>query len=164
MLIQHTVESFICSCEDMQLSKRDISAQQDIYNSQLNEVFESIKDYIVAHYRLNSRTDSKYWCDNRENKNNSARLKALLSAWSTPGGDFEAELHRHNAELTYFAPSWYCLFSGKGHFPTSLNKPSAKTKVAPTTEIIKYCHQVSQQFYNHNEQLEKVYGERLDLL
>jgi hypothetical protein len=160
MLIQHTVESFISSYEEMQLSKRDILAQQDIYNDQLNEVFESIKDYIVAHYRLNSRTDSQYWCDNRANKNNSVRLNALLLAWKTPGGDFEAELRRHNAELTYFAPSWYCLFAGKGHFPTSLNKPSKNTKVAPATEIIKYCHQVSQQFYHHNEQLKKVYGKR----
>lgn len=160
MLIQHTVESFISSYEDMQTAKREVIAQQGIYNNQLNEVFESIKDYIVAHYRLNSRTDSQYWCDNRENKNNSARLTALLSAWHTPGGDFEAELHRHNAELTYFAPSWYCLFSGKGHFPTSLNKPSPNTKVAPVAEIINYCQQVSQQFYNHNEQLAKVYDER----
>lgn len=160
MLIQHTVESFINSYEDMQAAKREVIAQQDTYNNQLNEVFESIKDYIVAHYRLNSRTDSQYWCDNRESKNNSTRLTALLSAWHTPGGDFEAELHRHNAELTYFAPSWYCLFSGKGHFPTSLNKPSPNTKVAPVAEIIKYCQQVSQQFYNHNEQLAKVYNER----
>lgn len=160
MLIQHTVESFISTYEDMLINKQEVLAQQDIYNSQLNEVFESIKDYIVAHYRLNSRTDSQYWCDNRENSNNSARLNALLSAWHTPGGDFEAELRRHNAELTYFAPSWYCLFAGKGHFPASLNKPSSNIKVAPTAEIIKYCQHVSQQFYNHNEQLESVYGSR----
>ncbi|KGJ90437.1 tryptophan halogenase family protein [Colwellia psychrerythraea] len=160
MLIQHTVESFIGDYQDMFAKKRDLCVQQDIYNSQLNKVFESIKDYIVAHYRLNSRTDSQYWRDNRENKNNSARLNALLSAWHTQGADFEAELHNHNAELTYFAPSWYCLFAGKGHFPASLNKPSANTKVAPTAEIIKYCQHVSQQFYNHNEQLEKVYGNR----
>lgn len=158
MLIQHTVESFISSYEDMFTNKRETPIQQDIYNTQLNEVFESIKDYIVAHYRLNSRTDSQYWYDNRENKNNSVRLNALLSAWHTQGEDFEAALNRHNAELTYFAPSWYCLFAGKGHFPASLTKPSSSTKIAPTTEIIKYCQQVSQQFYSHNEQLKNVYG------
>jgi hypothetical protein len=160
MLIQHTVESFIDSYEDMLTNKLEIPIQQGIYNTQLNEVFESIKDYIVAHYRLNSRTDSQYWCDNRENKNNSVRLNALLSTWHTQGGDFEAALNHHNAELTYFAPSWYCLFAGKGHFPASLTTPSASTKIAPTTEIIKYCQQVSQQFYSHNVQLKKVYGSR----
>ena len=160
MLIQHTVESFIQRYEDMAISQSALITQQATYNTQLNEVFESIKDYIVAHYRLNSRTDSQYWCDNRENTNNSTRLNALITAWHTKGGNFEAELDKHNAEITYFAPSWYCLFAGKGHFPASLTEPTSDIKVAPTSDIKKYCEQVSKQFYSHNQQLEKVYGDK----
>jgi fructosamine-3-kinase len=82
-----------------------------------------------------------------------------LTTWRTPGGDFEAELKKHDAEITYLAPSWYCLFAGKGDFPTQLIAPSTDMQVAPRDDIIKYCQQVSQNFDSHKKQLALVYGD-----
>jgi len=158
MLIQHTVESFINDFEAMTATNISLAQQQNSYNLALNEVFDSVKDYIVAHYRLNSRTDSDYWCDNRNNTNHSARLTALINSWDQADGDFDTELTRHNAELTYFAPSWYCLFAGKGRFPDKLNAVPASTKVAPSADIKKYCQSVSKHFTDHQQQLKDTYG------
>lgn len=160
MLIQHTVESFITASNAENPSQLSLEEQQGIYNSKLNEVFDSVKDYIVAHYRLNTRTDSDYWCDNRNNINNSPRLSALLNSWDQADGDFEAALKRHNAELTYFVPSWYCLFAGKKRFPERLSSASETTKVAPTADIEKYCQTVSQHFIDHQQQLKSLYADK----
>ncbi len=159
MLIQFTVEAFINSYQEMLTTNTALVQQQSLFNTKLNNTFENIRDYIVAHYRLNSRVDSQYWQDNRNNKNNSPRLEALLTAWRTPNGDFEAELKKHDAEITYLAPSWYCLFAGKGDFPKNLKAPSSNMQVAPTGDIIKYCQQVSKVFESHVKQLELVYGD-----
>jgi hypothetical protein len=159
MLIQFTVEAFINSYQDMKSTNIALEKQQHLFNSKLNNTFENIKDYIVAHYRLNSRVDSQYWLDNRTNQHNSTRLEALLKVWRTPDGDFEAELKKHDAEITYLAPSWYCLFAGKGDFPKQLKTPPKNMQVAPTNDIIKYCQEVSQIFDSHKKQLELVYGD-----
>lgn len=160
MLIQHTVESFISYFDNMLSENKPLMVQQESYNTNLNEVFDSIKDYIVAHYRLNTRTDSQYWCDNRDNTEHSARLTALFNSWDKADGDFEAELTKHNAELTYFTPSWYCLFAGKNRFPKHLSPVTAITKVAPTTEIKSYCLKVSEHFIDHQHQLKTIYGKK----
>jgi tryptophan 6-halogenase len=78
-----------------------------------------VRDYVVAHYRLNTREDTDYWRANRANPHISGRLASLLDAWDR-GGDFEAELERHGAALMYLRPSWYCLFAGMGRFPAGL--------------------------------------------
>ena len=160
MLMQHTVESFINDYQLMLKDNTSLKVQQTSYNTNLNQVFDSIKDYIVAHYKLNTRTDSQYWCDNRNNNNHSPRLAALLKSWDQADGDFEAELTRHNAELTYLAPSWYCLFAGKGRFPEMLTPVTTNTPVAPYLDIEKYCIAVSEHFNNHQQQLKAIYGNK----
>lgn len=159
MLIQHTVESFITHYEESLTNQTPLEVLQQEYNTKLNEVFDSVKDYIVAHYRLNTRTDSDYWCDNRNNINNSPRLSALLNSWDQADGDFEAALKRHNAELTYFVPSWYCLFAGKERFPEKLES-AVNTKAAPSKDIEKYCQTVSEHFIDHQQQLKSLYADK----
>ena len=43
------------------------------YNKEISERFERVRDYIVAHYKLNTRQDSVYWKENRENMHLSNR-------------------------------------------------------------------------------------------
>ncbi|MGB0937710.1 MAG: tryptophan halogenase family protein [Colwellia sp.] len=160
MLIQHTVENFINSFDEMITESTYLERQQDTFNNYINEVFENIKDYIVAHYRVNSRTDSQYWIDNRNNTNISTRLTALLAAWDLGGEHFEAALDEHQAELTYFAPSWYCLFAGKGRFPEILTKPKPDTIIAPSEQVFDYCQKVKEHFIDHRLQLKSLYGEQ----
>ena len=132
--------------------------KQQKFNHYINNLFDKIKDYIVAHYKLNSRHDSQYWIDNRENSNISDTLASLLATWDQTEGDFEAALKEHQSELVYFSPSWYCLLAGKGRFPEQLSPTPSNIKVAPEQEIIKFCQTISQYFLSHQEQLSKLYG------
>ncbi|WP_457391879.1 tryptophan halogenase family protein [Roseateles sp. P5_E1] len=123
MLIQLSVEQFIAAMEGGEFERR----QQDAFNRRVSEMFEGVRDYVVAHYQLNTRRDTDYWRANRANKNISDRLASLLDVWDR-GGDFEAELERHGAKLMYLRPSWYCLFAGMGRFPAELRAaPQAVT-------------------------------------
>ncbi len=115
MLIQLSVEQFIAALEGDGFGR----GRQAAYNQCVNAMFEGVRDYVVAHYQLNTRRDSDYWRANRANRNISERLISLLDVWDR-GGDFEAELERHGAGLMYLRPSWYCLFAGMGRFPAEL--------------------------------------------
>jgi glycine/D-amino acid oxidase-like deaminating enzyme len=115
MLIQLSVEQFIADFENDGFGR----ARQAAYNERVNAMFEGVRDYVVAHYQLNTRRDTDYWLANRANRNISDRLASLLDIWDR-GGDFEAELERHGAGLMYLRPSWYCLFAGMGRFPAEL--------------------------------------------
>ena len=61
----------------------------------MNKNFEGIRDYIVLHYKTNSRIDTQYWIDNRENQNLSDNLKEMLNVWYGIE-DLEAALTRLN--------------------------------------------------------------------
>lgn len=111
-IVQATVEGFIETFE-----KGDSTSQYaDELNYSLAERIEGIRDYIVAHYRMNQRQDSAYWRDNARNDALSDNLKALMTAWFT-GADLTTEIHRLGISRYYSALSWHCLFAGKGAFP-----------------------------------------------
>ena len=48
---------------------------REAFNEQMNANFEGIRDYIVLHYKTNSRSDSQYWIDNRDNQKISENMK-----------------------------------------------------------------------------------------
>lgn len=91
---------------------------RDAFNHASAQRYESIRDYIVGHYRLSQRSDSDYWRENAANQNLSDNLKAMITAWFT-----HDDIGAANAE-TYVAPaysqsSWHCLFAGYGSFPAA---------------------------------------------
>ncbi len=101
MLIQFSVERFIDMMEQGEFSRR----HQARFNQRINQMFEGVRDYVVAHYQLNTRKDSDYWRANRAHRHISDRLASILEVWDQ-GGDFEAELTRHGEALMYIRPSW----------------------------------------------------------
>ncbi|HEY9107582.1 MAG TPA: tryptophan halogenase family protein [Roseateles sp.] len=132
MLIQLSVEQFIAALEDDGFGR----ACQAAYNKRVNAMFEGVRDYVVAHYQLNTRRDTDYWRANRANRNISDRLANLLDVWDR-GGDFEAELERHDDALMYLRPSWYCLFAGMGRFPAELRPAPASIDARAARSIIR---------------------------
>ncbi len=56
---------------------------RDQFNADVAARYDAIRDYIVAHYRLNQRRDTAYWRDNAANQHLSDGLKAMLTAWFT---------------------------------------------------------------------------------
>ena len=56
-------------------------AAHDRFNQRVNEHFEGTRDYIVTHYKTNSRKDTDYWRANAANLNISEPLKACYNRW-----------------------------------------------------------------------------------
>lgn len=111
-LVQATVEGFIAAYQAGGFTAR----HRDVFNIQIARRYEGIRDYIVAHYRLNQRNDTSYWRDNATNQALSDSLKSLFTCWFT-GGDLVAEIERQEIGGYYAPLSWHCLFAGYGTFP-----------------------------------------------
>jgi tryptophan 6-halogenase len=145
MLIQLGVQQFIADLESDGFGR----GRQAAYNERVNAMFEGVRDYVVAHYQLNTRRDTDYWRANRANRNISERLASLLEVWDR-GGDFEAELERHGASLMYLRPSWYCLFAGMGRFPAELR---AAPQAITAAQARQRLHQLARTFGSHRGHL-----------
>jgi hypothetical protein len=101
------------------------------FNEKVNAQFEGTRDYIVTHYKTNTRTDTPYWRDNAANTALSDPLRLLLGGWmaSKPivGGIRQGQIGRG-----YPTVSWYCLLAGMGLFPADANLR------APTAQEAQY--------------------------
>lgn len=153
MTTQATLENIIAYLgQAPQLSE----ALQKNYNSHVNNMIEGIRDYIVAHFRVNSRDDTDYWRACRMQSQPSDALASLLKVWDS-GGDFLAELYRQGGRQIYDARSWYCLLSGYGRLPGD----GAGTEQYPKGATLGYQDFIRQQgqvFQNHRTQLDKLYA------
>ena len=109
-IVQATVEGFIAAHD------RGGEAERAAFNARIAARYDGIRDYIVAHYRLNQRTDTAYWRDNAANAHLSDSLKGVMTAWFT-GADLAAEVDAQGI-AGYYAPiSWGALLAGYGTFP-----------------------------------------------
>ena len=102
------------------------SAHRDRFNQRIAAKYEGIRDYIVAHYRLNQRSDTQYWRDNAANDALSEYLKGMITAWFTHEDLREVNLRQHDGNPHYASMSWHALFAGYGTFP-----PEAKMVPTP---------------------------------
>lgn len=90
-------------------------------------MFDGIRDYIVAHYYLNTRNDSPYWQACRNDIRVPENLTLLVNAWDGKG-QFEDALESIDEQLVYLRPSWYCILAGMGRFKSeavNLSDPGA---------------------------------------
>lgn len=111
--IQQTAAIFAKAYQDGEFT----AELRDQVNKRLVDMFDGIKDYIVAHYKTSSRQDTLYWRDNQEGLNEiSPSLKQLLSCWYS-GKDLKQEIFNQNIAQFYTPMSWYSLLSGMGLFP-----------------------------------------------
>jgi tryptophan 6-halogenase len=114
-LVQQTAEIFVEAYE-----KGNFSMQyRDAFNERITEYFEGTRDYIVTHYKTNSRTDTDYWRENsRDQTQVSDVMKVLYAAWMS-AKDIADEVKRLGIGQYYPAPSWYCILAGMGIFPNA---------------------------------------------
>jgi len=134
----------------------DLSCNSSVaFKYKINKIFDGIKNYIVTHYKTNSRSDTEYWIQNRENKNISNQLEQILDTWDK-GGDLLAEL-RSQADFQVYSPtSWYCLLAGVGRFPRNLKKPKKKFIVYDHKESAKLCKKITDEFPDHKTTIENL--------
>ena len=117
MLVQYALHSFIEHWDGTPIS----NAKQEIYNTEINRMFDGVRDYIAAHYLLNDRVDTDYWKACREQMVIPDTLSFLLEAWDSDAC-FEQALNQVDNNLVYLRPSWYCILAGMNRFKnTSTN-------------------------------------------
>ena len=114
--VYSTIEQFSQALEEGNFSGKN----RDEFNARMNANFEGVRDYIVLHYKTNSRSDSQYWMDNRENQKISDNLRAMIECWYAIEDTQEA-LTRLNIGSYYSQRSWTCLLAGVGVFPKQEN-------------------------------------------
>ena len=146
MIVQDTIENFIERFAGGDFTDR----HRDLFNDKVNRIFDSIKDYIFMHYKLNTRSDTAYWVDARENDTLSDSVRQILDVWDK-GGDLLAELQRQGQQLAYSPTSWFCILAGMGRFPRNPRKAKKKLQFNDPQEIKRYCEKIARNFPDHRE-------------
>ena len=116
LFVQRTAVSFVDALEKGDLGETARTA----FNNAVNAQFEGTRDYIVTHYKTNTRTDTDYWRANASNTALSDPLRMLLGAWLAskpivPG------INKGTFGKGYPTVSWYALLAGVGLFPDDAN-------------------------------------------
>ena len=111
-LVLGTVEQFIRHYREGDCTDRHRAA----FNTVAAERMDGVRDYIVAHYKLNTRTDTDYWRVNAANEALSDPLLHILDRWFRRG-DVAEELARQGQRSHFGTLSWHCLLAGYGAFP-----------------------------------------------
>ncbi len=154
-IVQATVEGFMDAFETGGFADSGAAA----FNAEIAARYEGIRDYIVAHYRMNGRTDTDYWRANAANQHLSDSLKAVMSCWFT-GGDLTAEIARQDIAKYYPALSWHCLLSGYGTYPddAKMRPPEAELALADMAKIDAFVSGCAQNFPRHDDALARLKG------
>jgi len=149
LLVQIAIELFMERYETGDFG----AAYRDEYNRKVHERFERVRDYIVAHYKLNTRTDSEYWKANRDNMELSGSLRHILDVWYRRG-DLGAEIQRQNIESHFGTLSWHCLLSGYGAYPPLAPNQPNKGDLYKDNDVQKLLAGCALNFSSHKENLD----------
>lgn len=91
---------------------------QQRYNQIIECSFDGVVDYIMAHYRMNSRRDTDYWRDNAANQNITPSFMAIVQSWlGSSQHNLADELKKYDIGSVFPLVSWQILFAGYGVFP-----------------------------------------------
>ena len=149
-LVCNTVYDFIATVDKNGVA----GAGRDEFNARVNDSFEMVRDYIVAHYILNTRDDTDYWRQNAANRNVPARLQQILEIWKS-GQSLSQEMERQQVRSTYTPMSWACLLAGYGFFPETRQVQGAEqyTRQVDMGEIDDFIRRCALNFRSQNDQL-----------
>lgn len=132
-------------------------AAQDRFNQSINEHFEGTRDYIVTHYKTNSRADSEYWRANSANQNISEPLQRLYATW-TAGKSIAPGINEQLIGKSYPIVSWYSIMAGMGIFPDvrKLRPPTAAEGKFSMAEIDDLLERSATHYGDHRAVLENI--------
>ncbi len=145
-IVQATVEGFIEAFAAGNFTNRDAER----FNTEIAARYEGIRDYIVAHYRMNQRTDTDYWRANAANQNLSDSLKGVMTCWFQ-GGDLCAEIAAQDIGRYYPSLSWHCLLGGYGTYPddAKLKPPESDLALADMAKVDAFIAGCARNFPAH---------------
>ena len=153
LFIQQTATAFVDCLEQGDLS----DAAQARFNARVNEHFEGTRDYIVTHYKTNSRSDTEYWRANAANLNLSEPLKQLLNLWMS-GNSIAPAVRKQTLGRGYPVFSWYSIMAGMGIFPDAkdLHPPTAQEVTYGVAEIDNLLERSAANYRDHREVLSNI--------
>jgi hypothetical protein len=153
LFIQQTAAAFVQCLEQGDMS----DAAHETFNARVNEHFEGTRDYIVTHYKTNSRTDTEYWRANAANLNLSEPLKQLLSLWMS-GRGIAPPVRQQELGKGYPVFSWYSIMAGMGIFPDpdTLHAPQGAEGRYRLSDIDNLLDRSEANYRDHREVLENI--------
>ncbi len=140
-LVQVSIETFI----DEIIAGNFSNKFRQRYNENIHYRFERVRDYIVAHYKLNTRQDSQYWIDNRENEHLSESLMTILDAWFT-NKDMHTEITRQNLSYHFDSNSWNAMLAGYGTFPALAKRQPKVGDLYKETKVQSFLERCASNF------------------
>jgi 2-polyprenyl-6-methoxyphenol hydroxylase-like FAD-dependent oxidoreductase len=152
-MVQETVARFIEAA-----NKGNFTDQyRDEFNERISKRFDAVRDYIVCHYRISTRSDTDYWLDAGSNEKISSSLRELLTAWMS-GKNITDELERQNLDAYFPSVSWNCLLAGKGIYPTpeQVRPGNEMAHKYDLDKIATYLQGCALNFKSHRDQLDAV--------
>src|SRR2546430_13481761 len=159
LFIQRTAATFVEFLE-----QGDLSGQaHERFNQRVNEHFEGTRDYIVTHYKTNTRQDTEYWRANSANLNLSDDLKKLYSLWMA-GESIAPAVGQQVLGKGYPVFSWYSIMAGMGIFPdpADLRPPTSPEARYRMSEIDNLLERSSVNFPDHRDALAHIAPRRTD--
>jgi len=159
LFIQQTAATFVDFLERGDLSDR----AHEAFNQQVNDHFEGTRDYIVTHYKTNTRQDTEYWRANAANLNLSDNLKKLYSVWMA-GKSIASAVRQQVLGRGYPVFSWYALMAGMGIFPDSraLRPPTPQEACYNMAEIDNLLDRSCANYPDHADALAAIVPRRTD--
>jgi 2-polyprenyl-6-methoxyphenol hydroxylase-like FAD-dependent oxidoreductase len=159
LFIQQTATTFVEFLEQGDLSE----AAHERFNQRVNEHFEGTRDYIVTHYKTNTRTDTEYWRANAANLNLSDDLKKLYALWME-GKSIAPVVGQQLLGKGYPVFSWYSIMAGMGIFPDrqQLRRPSAHEARFSVVEIDNLLSRSAANYPDHREALGHILPRRTE--
>jgi 2-polyprenyl-6-methoxyphenol hydroxylase-like FAD-dependent oxidoreductase len=159
LFIQQTAAQFVEFLEQGDMSE----AAQERFNARVNEHFEGTRDYIVTHYKTNTRQDTEYWRANAANLNLSDDLKKLYSLWMA-GKSIAPAVRQQALGKGYPVFSWYSIMAGMGIFPDAheLREPSAEEARFSMAEIDNLMTRSCANYPDHRDALGHIAPRRTD--
>jgi hypothetical protein len=153
LFVQRTAEMLVAVLEKGDL---DEGARKQ-FNDTLNARVEGTRDYIVTHFKTNTRTDTDYWRANAANTHLSAPLQQLLRTWlaSKP---ITAGIAKGTFGRGYPIMSWYSLLAGVGLFPDrrEMRAPTQQEARYSMAEIDTLLDRSAMNFPDHREFLRAI--------
>ena len=153
LFIQQTAATFVEFLERGDLSE----AAHERFNARVNDHFEGTRDYIVTHYKTNSRNDTEYWRANAANRNLSDPLKQLLNLWMS-GKSIAPPVKQQVLGRGYPVFSWYAIMAGMGIFPdpTALRAPNGNESAYRVADIDDLLERSAANYPDHRQALRHI--------
>ena len=159
LFIQKTADAFAQA-----LLRGDLGdAARERFNAGVNEHFEGTRDYIVTHYKTNSRGDTEYWRANAANLEISEPLKRLYNLWMS-GNNIASAVDKQVFGRVYPLFSWYCIMAGMGIFPDAadLRQPTEQEQKFRLAQIDNLIERSACNFRDQREVLARIPPRRKD--